>query len=106
MDTTIFKKINDDQLLLEVNSGYYESEAIIQASYKFTNECYIYLNPVSDKIIGVYFKAKDNRDITILEKIIDRFCNELIDQQTRVIVERNFGSIGDEIVKKAFSSIS
>ncbi|OGT09278.1 MAG: His-Xaa-Ser system protein HxsD [Gammaproteobacteria bacterium RBG_16_37_9] len=101
----MLKKLEDYQLFLEVDLGSYESEAIMQASYKFTDECYVYINPISENTVGVYFKIKKG-DVTELEKFMDRFRNELIDQQTRIIVERNFSSIRDEIVKKAFSSIS
>ncbi|MCX5804272.1 MAG: His-Xaa-Ser system protein HxsD [Proteobacteria bacterium] len=101
----IVKKISDNQLLIEVNKKIYEFEAILQTSYKFTDKCYINIDSISEDIIGVYFKKKDEGDVS-LEEVVDKFCNELIDQQVRVVVERSCGSIRDEIVKKAFSPIN
>lgn len=101
----VINKISDNELLLEVNKSLYEFEAILNASYKFTDKCYIHTNTISEDIIGVYFKIKEDSD-TSLELIADNFCNELIDQQLRIFVEKRFGSIRDEIVKKAFSPIN
>jgi len=100
----MIEKINDSELLLKVNKNLYDSEAVLQTSYKFTDRCYIHIDPISEDVIGVYFKLKHG-DLASLEETVNEFCNELIDQQVRVIVERNYGSIRDEIVKKAFSPI-
>ena len=99
------KKIDNDTVLLEINNNLYDVQAIINATYKFTNKCYIHNKPISDAVIGVYFKAKENT-IVSLEKIADEFCNELIDQQVRLNIEKECGSIRNEIVKKAFSPIT
>ena len=101
----IIRKIKDGVLLLELDKNVYELEAIFQAVYRFTDTCYIYIEPVSDEIMGVYFKSKGEAN-SELEKISDSFCNELIDQQVRLIVQNKCGHIRDEIVKKAFSPIN
>jgi His-Xaa-Ser system protein HxsD len=101
----IIKKIESGLLLLEINKNLYEYDAIIQTTYRFTDKCYIWLDNISNEIIGVYFKAKDNNDDS-LEDIAENFCNELIDQQVRVITEKKYSNIRDEIVKKAFSPIN
>ena len=100
----IIRKVKDGMLLLELNKNVYELEAIFQAVYRFTDTCYIYTEPISDDIMGVYFKPKGETNYE-LEKISDSFCNELIDQQVRLIVHNKTGHIRDEIVKKAFSPI-
>ena len=101
----MIKKINDNQFLLEVNVALYEYNAILQTSYKFIDKCYIHIDPITENVIGIYFKRK-NEVNSSLEEIIDSFCNELIDQQIRITTEKTFGSIRDEIVKKAFSPIN
>jgi len=101
----IIKKIESGLLLLEIKKNLYEYDAIMQATYRFTDKCYIRLDDISHEIIGVYFKTKDGNDES-LEHIAEDFCNELIDQQVRVIAERKYNNIRDEVVKKAFSPIS
>jgi len=41
-----------------------------------------------------------------LEDVAHNFSNEVIDQQVRIDVEKDFKGIREEIVKKAFSPIS
>jgi len=100
----IIKHIDGGKLLLEVDRHVYDAKAILNASYKFTDKCHIHHEPISDDIVGVYFKAKGNIDVPLGE-MADEFCNELIDQQIRLNVEKEYGSIRDKIVKKAFSPI-
>jgi His-Xaa-Ser system protein HxsD len=100
----IIKKIEDGRLLVEVTKRIYNENAITYSAYKFTDRCYIHIDPISDEVIGVYFSSKNEIE-TKLEDIAQAFCNELIDQQVRLNVERSYGHIRDEIVKKAFSPI-
>ncbi len=94
--------MDDGRLLLEINKKIYNDEAILQAAYRFNDKCYIYIDPISEDVLGVYFKGKET-GIADLEAIAENFCNELIDQQVRLNVEKSYGDIRDEIVKKAFS---
>ena len=98
------KHIDNGKLLLELNNKIYSVDAITHTSYKFTDKCYIRIESVAEDILGVYFTAK-TEDGNNLEEIINNFCNELIDQQVRINVEKEFGNIRDLIVKKAFSLI-
>ena len=100
----IMKRVGNGRLLLEVNNKIYDRRAIISTSYKFTDRAYIHINPISENVIGVYFKAKEDSN-ELLDGIGDRFCNELIDQQLRLDVETSYGNIRDLIVKHAFSPI-
>ena len=99
----ILKKIEENKLLLTIPSNLYEKEAILNASYKFTGKCYINIDPIGE-MTEIYFQCKsENID---LENIALDYGNELIDQQVRLNTGREFKSIREEIVKKAFSSIS
>ena len=91
-------------MILELSAAIYEAEAILRTSYKFNDKFYIHVDLVEGNTFKVSFKSKDVNHS--LGNIADEFCNELIDQQVRVITERNFSNIRDEIVKKAFSPIA
>jgi len=99
----ILREIEGNKLLLTVSNDMYEKEAILNASYKFTDKCYINIEP-SDSITEIYFQRK-NENIEIDNIALD-FGNELIDQQVRLNTGREFKVIREELVKKAFSSIS
>jgi len=99
----ILKKIEGDKLLLTVKNELYEKEAILNASYKYTDKCFVNIEPI-ETMTEIYFQSKnDNID---LENIALKFGNELIDQQIRLNTGKEFKVIREELVKKAFSSIS
>ena len=101
----IVKNIESGAVLIELSKECYEYEAILRTTYKFTDRCYLSIDPISENVTGVFLRPKDEGDVN-LEKVARDFCNELIDQQLRIIVERNYGDIRKEIVKKAFSPIN
>ena len=97
------KKIEGNKLLLTVQNDLYEKEAVLNASYKFTDRCYINVEVIGG-LTEIYFQAK-NAEI-VLEEIALECGNELIDQQVRLNTGREFKTIREELVRKAFSSIS
>ena len=97
------KKIEENKLLLTVQNDLYEKEAILNASYKFTDRCYINVQAIGE-LTEIYFQTKIAE--IILEEIALEYGNELIDQQVRLNTGREFKTIREELVKKAFSSIS
>jgi len=99
----ILKKMEGNKILLKVSNEIYEKDAILNASYKFTDKCFINIEPIN-KITEIYFQPK-TEDLNI-ENIVLLFGNELIDQQVRLNVGREFKLIREELVKKAFSSIT
>jgi His-Xaa-Ser system protein HxsD len=99
----ILKKIEGNKVLLTVQNDLYEKDAILNASYKFTDKCFIQIEPINSNT-EILFQAK-TEDVD-LEMIALNFGNELIDQQIRINTGREFKIIREELVKKAFSSIS
>lgn len=99
----IIKKISKDKLLLKVDCNLYEKDALLQAAYKFTDRCYINIESV-DNYYEVYFQSKNSAEN--LEKVSLEFGNEIIDQQIRLQTGREFKEVREQLVKKAFSSIS
>ena len=99
----ILKKVEGNKLLLTVDNSLYEKEAVLNTSYKFTDKCFINIE-VIESITEIYFQSK-NENIN-LENIALEFGNELIDQQIRLNCGREFKTIREELVKKAFLSIS
>ena len=96
----ILKRFEKKALTLEVNKELYQKEAILFAAHKFINRCFITIEPSSEKYINVLFRPKDEN--LQLDDFALEFCNELLDQQVRLNVEKSYGNIRDLIVKQAF----
>ena len=99
----IISEVEDGKLLLVLSKEFYEKEAVFASAYKFTNRCTILIEPIESNSVGVYFKG--NSDEYDLQKIAEEFCNEVLDQQLRLDIEKKYGNIRDLIVKQAFSPI-
>jgi His-Xaa-Ser system protein HxsD len=100
---SITKYIEENKLLLKIDSKIYEQQAILNASYKFTDKCFINIELVG-QYFEVYFQSQNSN--VDLELIALNFGNELIDQQIRLDSGKEFKVIREELVKKAFASIS
>lgn len=74
----------------------YTPEAITSTIYKYTDRFYVHQQISSDneKLVNVILEAK-NDSILASADIMKSFCNDLIDQQVRVVVNRDFAHIRD-----------
>ena len=98
-------QLEDGRLLVTLKKEFFEKEAIFSSAYKFTDKCTIKIDPIDDYTVGVYFKFKNENDDINLQKTAELFCNEVIDQQLRLDIEKKYGNIRELIVKQAFSPI-
>lgn len=92
---------------VSVDLNLYSPDAITATNYKFTDKFYIHqqTSVENDKIVNVILEAKED-NITASECDIKQYCNALIDQQVRVITNRQFGYIRDLIVEEAFKPVN
>ena len=98
-------KRKDNKLVLTVSTKLYSIEAISASIYNFSGENYVFQQP-SEVVesVDIYFESKDNSQIS--EDIVKLFCNDLADQQIRVLTEKEFGHIRDLIVEEAFKPVN
>jgi len=94
-----------DTLKLSISTKIYDTKAVTRAAHSFSDKYYIQIDPLTEETIQVSIKTKEENS-TALKIFSDLFFNELLDQQIRVSVEKDFGHIRDMIVKKAFSPIT
>ena len=97
-------QLEDGRLLVTLKKEFFEKEAVFASAYKFTDKCIIQIEPINNDSVGVYFKMK-NEDHLNLKKTAELFCNEAIDQQLRIDIEKKYGNIRELIVRQAFSPI-
>jgi len=94
-----------DTLQFSISTKIYDMKAITNTAYSFSDKYYIQIDHPTEETIQVSVKKKEENS-TELSFFRDLFFNELLDQQIRVSVEKDFGHIRDMIVKKAFLSIN
>lgn len=100
-------ELGDGSFQVSVDLNLYAVEAITATSYKYTNRFYVHQQTASDneKIVNVILESKDN-NIVVSADVMRQFCNDLIDQQVRVITNEKFGYIRDLIVEEAFKPVN
>ncbi|OHB57691.1 MAG: His-Xaa-Ser system protein HxsD [Planctomycetes bacterium GWF2_42_9] len=101
MEGIIINK-DDNSICLQVDEYLYQKEAIQAASHKFIDKNYVKIDRNSVGLISVILRPKENCES---ENLALEFCNELIDQQVRINIEKSCGNIRDLIVKQAFAPI-
>jgi His-Xaa-Ser system protein HxsD len=106
------KKIKDiitdngnGRLLVTLHKQFYQKESVFYAAHKFTSKCGILIEPLDDFSIGIYFDKKNDAKVDLTE-LAKCFCNEVLDQQTRLDLERQYGKIRDIIYEQAFRPIT
>jgi len=87
----------------------YSREAILKASYWYTNLAYIHLPESRDDRLVIHIKLKQrlptlaNPTPISIEEFVGEFCNSLLDFELRRQVETETASIRQLILAKAFS---
>ena len=88
---------------VNVDMALYAKEALVAASYKFTDRFYVH-QQTNGHFIETVFESKDSNSVS--EETVKQFCNELIDQQVRYYTNQQFGHIRDLIVEEAFKPVN
>ena len=93
--------------ILKISLEIYQLPVILKTAYWFTDRVFLQLRRCAqDKnVLELIIRAKGNQELC-LENIAGEFCNSLIDQSVREIVNNQTQGIRDVIVKKAFSEAS
>jgi His-Xaa-Ser system protein HxsD len=90
------------QAILRVDTRIFSIDAILRAAYKFTGLHHIWLEQdMEGTRCVVCVRAK--REGTDLSNVVGEFSNELVDQQLRERLERQFGGVRTLIAAQAFA---
>lgn len=95
--------IQESLLQVKINLKLYHNEAITASCYKFSGKYFVHKELDGDTVI-VTLKSKEGNVVT--EEVAMKFCNDLIDQQIRIDVNKKFGQIRDLIVEEAFKPVN
>jgi His-Xaa-Ser system protein HxsD len=100
-----FSTTDGERFLLKLSKQFYERPAVMAAAYKFTHRCTVLVEPLEEGYVGVWFQAKNNEGLDMIPDLINDFCNEVLDQQVRLDLEKRYGNLRDTIVKHAFQPL-
>jgi His-Xaa-Ser system protein HxsD len=96
-----FDQIDDDTVIVHLDTGIYSRQAIFRTSCSYTDRCYIFLSASDKTGLNVIISRKNQQ--TDLQDLCGNFCNELIDQQLRVDIAAETADIRTLIVAQAFA---
>jgi len=95
-------ELSDGALSILIDTRIYSIEVLFRTCYVFTDRCYLFLEPWSDReIIKVRFSKKN--DDCALAEIASEFCNELVNQHVRLNIANETRPIRELIVAQAFA---
>ena len=100
----IIIKTDNGKLMVVLKKVFYEKEAVFAAAYKFTDLCSILIEPIDDDSVGIYFEKLEGKTVN-LKELAKKYCNEILDQQVRLDLEKRYGNIRDLIYKHAFTPL-
>lgn len=95
-----------NRICVILSKAFYKREAVFGASYKFTDKCYIKIQPHGETEVLIIFESKSDNSEARLDKLALDFCNEALDQQHRLDLAKQFGRIRELIVEHAFSPLT
>lgn len=98
-------EVGNGGLLVAVDLRIYSVEAVTETSYKYTGKFYVHQQTADENTLNVILEAK-NDSVLVTPEVAKQFCNDLIDQQVRVLVNKDFGHIRDLIVEEAFKPVN
>jgi len=97
----IKKKLNENQIKIEINPEIYPLEAVYGAAYVFLDKAYLRLDGDPEKKVIVNIKSKNNLNKKELENLADDFLNELLNYGLRYRISKNNKKIREYIVGTA-----
>lgn len=95
-----------ESIKLNVDLKLYEKDVIITVLYKYLHLFHITqsIDKENSDLINITFESKDGNDIR--ENISKKISNELIEEQLRFNIGKQFGHIRNLIVEEAFKPVN
>lgn len=105
MENFSFEKLDEDIFRILLSKRLYEKDAILNATYNYSNLGYFKLDNFDDNNVALIFKVKNYGKKVNIDMIIGNLYNEINEQQLRLDLESRMGKIRDLIYEKAFAPV-
>lgn len=108
MRKNIINKTEDGNIVVKVAKELYERQAVFAAAHKLTDRFAVMIEPVDERTVGIFIKPKTLADLDegAIEDALFDFCNDLLDEQVRIDLDKQFGAVRDVIVEQAFHPLT
>ncbi len=99
-------EFDKDKFQVDIDLTFYDKDVVVATIYKFSHLFYIHqqIDTNNPNITNLVFESKEGN--AVAPNVPKQFCNDLIDQQLRYNVNKQFGHIRDMIVEEAFKPIT
>lgn len=95
---------NDSCVFVDLCKEIYHRDAVLKASYLYTDKFYVKVSPHGEYYVRVTFESKERGSVDC-SRAAKNFCNDVLDQQIREDLARSNGKIRDIIYSHAFSPL-
>jgi len=109
---SIFYTLDEGKVCVSLYRVFFQREAISAAAQEMTDHYYIEMKSLDSERVEIYLEPKSKAsavtevDVESLESAAKNFCNEVLDQQVRLDLEKRYGKIRELIVRQAFSPVT
>ena len=97
--------MSDESSSIKLSRQVYGREAVLRASYKFTDRFTVEVEPIGDAHWGVRFAPKDGSTSADAAQAVADYSNVVLDQQLQIQLDDRFGDLRDTIFDFAFKPL-
>ena len=83
---------------------FFERDSVLTVSGKYSEQYFVSVQPVGEFDVEITISAKAHSSLS--EDLLKQFMNDLIDQQIRIDLQKEFGQLRNIIIEYAFSPVS
>lgn len=100
--------IENNKICISLYRLFFDKQAVLAAAQKMTKDYYVEIKSLDSERAGVYLEPKNHQSVTLDGLVEDakNYCNEVLDQQVRLDLEKRYGKLRELIVRQAFSPIT
>jgi len=91
--------------LVKLPKAFYEREAVFAAAYLFREKYHIRIDSIDDNYVGVWFQSKDETAPIPAQFALGEYCNEVLDQQVRLDLDKRYGVLRETVYEHAFTPL-
>lgn len=102
--------IEEGRICISLCRLFYQKEAVLAAAQKVTGDYYVEIKSLDSERAGIFLEPKTKGSgeapLDVLEEVAKDLCNEVLDQQVRLDLEKRYGKLRELIVRQAFAPIT
>ena len=104
--------IKDGKVRVSLYRLFFQREAVSAAALRMTDRFFIEMKSSDSERVGIMLEPKGGTSgekrvsNDVLEEAAKAFCNEVLDQQVRLDLEKRYGKIREMIVRQAFAPVT